>query len=142
VVLVTGATSGIGQATALAFQRAGAQVLGTGRRAEAVDEARSRHPQLAWLVADVTSVDDAERAVEAALRLGDRLDVLVNNAGIFARARLENAIPDVERALFATNVFGTTNMSRAAVPHLIKTSGSILNVSSAAAHRPAPGIAH
>jgi NADP-dependent 3-hydroxy acid dehydrogenase YdfG len=70
VVLVTGANSGIGEAIAVAFQEAGAQVFGLGRRKEALEAARARYPDIRWLRADVTNGSEVTAAVESALHGG------------------------------------------------------------------------
>src|SRR5438876_6630244 len=83
VVLVTGANSGIGGAIAVAFQEAGATVFGIARRQEALDKARARHPDIRWLRADVANSKDVSAAVASAVSEVGRLDVVVNNAGVF-----------------------------------------------------------
>ncbi len=142
VVLVTGANSGIGEAVAIAFQQAGATVFGTARRREALETARSRHPHVRWILADVTQQSQAQSAVEAATREAGRLDALVNNAGIFQFAELEQSTEKMVRAQFEANVYGPTFFARAALPALKASRGTIVNMSSSAGHKPSPGGAH
>jgi NAD(P)-dependent dehydrogenase (short-subunit alcohol dehydrogenase family) len=142
VVLVTGANSGIGEAIAVAFQQAGATVFGLGRREEALEAARARHPKINWLRADVAKSKEVSVAVESAVREGGRLDVVVNNAGIFQFAPLEQSTEEMVRRQFEANVYGTTFVAQAALPALRASRGTIINISSAAGHKPVPGGAH
>lgn len=141
-VIVTGAGSGIGRAAALAFARAGADVLGVGRREEALRDTAALHPGIAFLAADVRA-DQAPRAiVDAAVGRWGRLDVLVNNAG--ATAVMPLAETDARRVgdLFALNVTAPSVLAHAALPHLRAVRGAIVNISSTYGHRPLPGAAH
>jgi NAD(P)-dependent dehydrogenase (short-subunit alcohol dehydrogenase family) len=142
VVLVTGANSGIGEAIAVAFQQAGATVFGLGRRPEALEAARARHPNIRWLRADVAKSKEVTGAVESAVREAGRLDVVVNNAGIFQFAPLEQSSEEMVRRQFEANVYGTTFVTQAALPALRASRGTIINLSSAAGHKAVPGGAH
>lgn len=142
VVLVTGANSGIGEAIAVAFERAGARVFGLGRRKEALEAARARHPNIHWLRADVTNLGDVRAAIEGAVREVGRLDVVVNNAGMFLFASLEDATEEMIRRQFEVNVYGTTFVAQAALPALRASRGAIINLSSAAGHKPVPRGSH
>jgi len=139
VVLVTGANSGIGEAIAVAFAEAGATVFGLGRRQEALDAARARHPAIRWLRADVAKAKEVSAAVESAVREAGRLDVVVNNAGIFRFAPLEQSSEEMMRRQFEANVYGTTFVAQAALPALRASRGAIVNISSTAGHKPIPG---
>lgn len=139
VVLVTGANSGIGEAAAAAFQRGGARVFGLARRQEALAAARAKHPRIQWMLADVTKREQIARAVEVVVKEAGRLDVLVNNAAIFSFAPLETATEEKMRGQFEANVFGLVLATQAALPALKASRGTILNVSSAAGHKPSPG---
>lgn len=142
MVLVTGGNSGIGQATAQAFAQAGATVLVTGRRPQALEETIKLHSNIHGVAADVQKEADAQAAVAKAIEIKGRLDVLVNNAGVFAMAPLEAVTAEQMLDLFATNVFGVTHVSKAALPHLKQSRGVIINISSAAGHTPAPQMSH
>jgi NAD(P)-dependent dehydrogenase (short-subunit alcohol dehydrogenase family) len=142
VVLVTGAGSGIGEAAVAAFRQAGAKVFGTVRRAEALAAARSKHPGIQWAVADVSRRNQVSAAVEAAVKEAGRLDVLVNNAASFSFAPLEGASEELMRSQFEAGVFGLTFATQAALPALKASRGAVLNISSAAGHKPAPGGSH
>ena len=142
VVLVTGANSGIGEAIAVAFEKAGATVFGLGRRPEAVEAARARHPNIRWLRADVARAKEVSGAVESVVREAGRLDVIVNNAGVFQFAPLEQSSEEMIRRQFEANVYGATFVAQAALPALRASHGAIVNISSAAGHKPVPGGAH
>jgi NAD(P)-dependent dehydrogenase (short-subunit alcohol dehydrogenase family) len=142
VVLVTGANSGIGETTAVAFQEAGAKVFGIARRQETLDAARSRHPQIRWLLADLAKASEAKAAVENVVREAGQLDVLVNNAAVFAVAPLEDTSEAMMRDQFEINVFGLTFVTQAALTALKQSRGTIINLGSAAGHKPVPGGAH
>jgi NAD(P)-dependent dehydrogenase (short-subunit alcohol dehydrogenase family) len=139
VVLVTGANSGIGEAIAVAFQQADATVFGIGRRQEAIESARARHPGIHWLRADVANSKEVSAAVESVVREAGRLDVVVNNAGVFQFAPLEQSSEEMVRRQFETNVYSVTFVAQAA---LRASRGAIVNISSAAGHKPIPGGAH
>jgi NAD(P)-dependent dehydrogenase (short-subunit alcohol dehydrogenase family) len=142
VVIVTGATSGIGEAAAVAFQEAGARVYGFARRNDAVGAARENHPNIQWLVADVADEGQVTGAVESVVRQARRLDVVVNNAGIGVFAPLEQSTGETVRRQFEVNVLGTTFVTRAALAALKASKGSVVNISSASGHKPSPGAAH
>jgi dehydrogenase/reductase SDR family protein 7B len=143
VVLITGATSGIGRACALVFGQAGAQVAVTGR-----DEARlaATSQELAQqgiahrtVRADVGVEADSERAVAETIAAFGRLDVLINNAGISMRAMFQDADLAVIQRLMQTNFFGTVYTTKFALPHLLAAKGSIVGISSIAGYRGLPG---
>ncbi len=142
-VLITGGTSGIGRACALAFGRAGYAVAVTGRddgklaaTAQALATAGIAH---LTVQADVGDEGAAARAVEATVARFGRLDVLINNAGISMRARFQDADLDVIKRLMQTNFFGTVFTTKFALPHLLASKGSIVGISSIAGYRGLPG---
>ena len=142
VVLVTGANAGIGEAVAVAFQEAGATVFAMARRPDALESARSRHPGIRWVLGDVAQESQVVSAIEGVVREAGRIDVVVNNAGIFQFAPLEQSTAELVRSQFEVNVFGATFVARAALPALKASRGSIVNISSAAGHKVVPGGAH
>ncbi len=142
-VLITGGTSGIGLACALAFGRAGYAVAVTGRdgarlaaTAQALAAAGIAHLTVQADVGDETA---AAQAVAATVARFGRLDVLLNNAGISMRARFQDAGLDVIKRLMQTNFFGTVFTTKFALPHLLESKGSIVGISSIAGYRGLPG---
>lgn len=133
VVIVTGAGSGIGAATARLFLAEGAQVALAGRRRDKLEQvaacsnAGDRSLVRVTDVADQASVEGL--IAETVERFG-RLDTLVNNAGVGAMGSIVKAAPEKWREIMATNVDGVFFGCRAAAPHLQKVGGSIVNVSS------------
>ena len=128
--VVTGASSGIGAATARHLAAAGFHVFCAARRADRV-EALAREIGGTAVPCDVTSADDVAALAE---RVGPRLDVLVNNAGgAFGAAPVVEADPDQWRAMYEVNVIGVVQVTRALLPALLSTGeGVILNVGSTA----------
>jgi NAD(P)-dependent dehydrogenase (short-subunit alcohol dehydrogenase family) len=136
--LVTGASSGIGEATAERLAMAGYKVYGTSRRA-----ARTSPRSFELLSLDVTSDDSVEATVKELLRLEGRIDLLVNNAGFsVAPAGAEESSIEQARSIFDTNFFGIVRMTRAVVPHMrFQGSGRIINIGSVLGFLPAPYMA-
>ena len=135
VALVTGASSGIGEATAQRLAAAGYKVYGTSRRG-----AQTGERSFAMLPLDVTSDKSVAAAVREVIRLEGRIDVLVNNAGFgVAPAGAEESSLDQARSIFDTNFFGLVRMTRAVVPHMrAQGSGRIINIGSVLGFLPMP----
>ena len=133
--LVTGASSGIGEATAQRLARAGYKVYGTSRRA-----ARAGQRSFEMLPLDVTSDESVEAAVRDVMRLEGRIDLLVNNAGFgVAPAGAEESSIEQARSIFDTNFFGIVRMTRAVVPQMrLQGSGRIINIGSVLGFLPMP----
>jgi NAD(P)-dependent dehydrogenase (short-subunit alcohol dehydrogenase family) len=139
VVFVTGASSGIGETAAALFSDSGANVFGIARRRDALEQARARHPRVRWMLADVASASAVDATVDAATRESGRIDVLVNNAAMFSFGSLAESSEQMVRAHFEANVYGTVFFTRATLPALKRSRGSVINISSAAGHKAAPG---
>ena len=135
IALVTGASSGIGQATAARLAMAGYKVYGTSRR-----RAQAGHRSFEMLPLDVTSDESVEAVVSDVMRLGGRIDLLVNNAGFgVAPAGAEESSIEQARSIFETNFFGLVRMTRAVVPHMRRQgSGRIINIGSVLGFLPMP----
>ena len=135
IVLVTGATSGIGRATALHLAREGHRVFAVGRRRAALDALQSESAGLALecLEMDVTKADSIVAAKEEIERrtAGHGVDVLVNNAGYGVGGPVEEVSDEAFRAQYETNVFGLVAVTRAFLPKMrARRWGRIINVSS------------
>jgi NAD(P)-dependent dehydrogenase (short-subunit alcohol dehydrogenase family) len=135
VALVTGATSGIGKAAALALADAGFEVIGTGRNTARI----TPRGGVTYLDLDVSSDESVAAVVQQVIERLGRLDVLVNNAGIgSAGAAEENSVVQAQ-GVFDVNVFGLIRMTRAVLPHMrAQGSGRIINISSVLGSLPAP----
>jgi len=135
VSLVTGASSGIGEATAKRLATAGYKVYGTSRRGT-----KSGQQSFAMLPLDVTSDESVETAVKDLIRREGRIDLLVNNAGFgVAPAGAEESSIDQAKAIFDTNFFGLIRMTRAVVPHMRRQgNGRIINIGSVLGFLPMP----
>jgi NAD(P)-dependent dehydrogenase (short-subunit alcohol dehydrogenase family) len=145
VVLITGALTGIGRATAFAFARSGAKVVVSGRHDEAgrmlAGELRESDAEAEFIRADVREEDDVHHLVDGAIARFGRLDVAVNNAGTEGQpGALSEQTADCYRAVFDTNVLGTM----LSLKHELRVmrpqgSGSIVNLSSIVGHKALPG---
>ena len=135
IALVTGASSGIGQATAELLAKAGYTVYGTSRRG---GDARGRSFQMLSL--DVTSDESVDAAVQQLMQREGRIDLLVNNAGFgVAPAGAEESTIEQAQSIFDTNFFGIVRMTRAVLPHMRKQgAGRIINIGSVLGLLPMP----
>src|SRR5437899_7537221 len=139
VALVTGGTSGIGKTTAIAFARAGAKVVLTGRRekegAQVVDEIRKLGGDAAFVRGDVAKDVDVKAMVDFTVGKYGRLDVAFNNAGVEWTGPLDQATEAEYRRVFDINVWGVLNSMRHEIPMMLKNGGgAIVNTSSVAGH--------
>lgn len=137
VALVTGASSGIGEATAARLARAGYSVFGTSRRRSTASG------PIEMLTLDVTSAPSVEAVVNEVLQRAGRIDLLVNNAGfgVGLAADEESSVTQAQ-AIFDTNFFGTVRMTRAVVPHMRRQkTGRIINIGSGLGLLPMPYMA-
>ncbi|KAJ2950317.1 hypothetical protein O0L34_g11683 [Tuta absoluta] len=135
VALVTGASAGIGEATALLLSGRGARVALVGRDAAALAALAARcgrGPAHLSIVADLATDEGCELVAKRTLEHFGRLDILVNNAGCGARQSLLTADMETFDRVFALNVRGVYNLTRLLAPALIHSKGNIVNVSSAA----------
>ncbi|NWA27984.1 oxidoreductase [Pseudomonas gingeri] len=134
VALVTGASSGIGEATAQRLAEAGYKVFGTSRRVSTGERS------FEMLTLDVTSDESVEALISEVIRRAGRIDLLVNNAGFgVAPAGAEESSIEQAQSIFDTNFFGVVRMTRAVVPHMRQQGrGRILNIGSVLGFLPMP----
>ena len=135
IALVTGASSGIGEATAQRLTSAGYKVYGTSRRRVPVGRG-----SIEMLPLDVTSGESVQAVVSEVIRREGRIDLLVNSAGFgVAPAGAEESSLDQAKAIFDTNFFGIVRMTRAVVPHMRRQgNGRIINIGSVLGFLPMP----
>lgn len=138
-VLITGGGTGIGRAACEAFLAAGASVMVCGRRQAPLEETCAAHERAAWTLCDVAAPGAAKAAVEATLERFGRLDVVVNNAGVFVFKPLTETSDDELATILDVNVRGLLSISREAIPALVASKGAIVNVSSVIAQGVLPG---
>jgi short-subunit dehydrogenase len=142
VVLITGGTSGIGEACAATFGAEGAKLVITGRNALKLEESASRLrakqiPVLA-ILADAGSEADNKRMTEETLAHYGKIDILVNNAGISMRALFQDLDLDVFRKVMDTNFWGTVYATKYCLPAILASKGSIIGISSINGYRGTP----
>lgn len=142
VALVTGGGSGIGRAVAEALVAEGARVVVTGRREEPLKQLAGEHPDaVRFVTTDVTQKGAPADAVRFVIEQFDRLDVLVNSAGVGTLGPLVEFDDDAVDQTLAVNVRGVATTSREAIPHLSKSGGAVVNISSTLAQASMPGTA-
>lgn len=140
VLLLTGAGSGIGRATALGLAAEGASIFLTDVVAEGLEEtvalagkeSDAGVDRVAWRIADVSDEDQARSCVAGCIDRFGHLDTLCNNAGVIDYANTHEMSLDFWRRILSVNLDGTFLMTREAIPHLLETRGSIVNLGSTA----------
>jgi len=144
VAIVTGASSGIGRATAIKFAREGARVALVARRANPLNEVaqaiRAQGGECQTIVADVTQESDIERVVSETVAVFGGIDILVNAAGIIANGNIENTTLRDWDYMFNVNVRGPFYLIQRAMPYLIERKGNVVNVSSVTGIRAFPNV--
>jgi NAD(P)-dependent dehydrogenase (short-subunit alcohol dehydrogenase family) len=131
--LITGCSSGFGRRLALAAAQRGDRVIATARKAGAIGKmAEPFGDRMITLPLDVTDAASAKAAVDRAVETFGGLDVLVNNAGYGLFGAIEEGTPEEYRPMFEVNVFGLIETTRAALPILRRSGGTIVNMSSGA----------
>jgi NADP-dependent 3-hydroxy acid dehydrogenase YdfG len=138
VVVITGASSGVGEAAAALFAARGAKVVLAARSAEKLATLAKRLGGLA-IPTDVTAVSDLQALVNRTISTFGHLDVLVNNAGANARGALEEVDAAGIAAVIDTNLKAPLLLTHFALPHLRRSKGVVVNVASIAGHLPLPG---
>jgi len=132
VAIITGATSGIGKATALLFADEGAALVITGRRVDlgegALNEIRSKGARGVFVQANHTKLEDCQRVVDVAIKEFGRIDILFNNAGIVTSGTAETTEEEIWNDTLAINVTAVWRMCKLVLPHMKRQgSGVIVN---------------
>ncbi|MBD2869986.1 SDR family NAD(P)-dependent oxidoreductase [Paenibacillus arenilitoris] len=140
VAIITGGSGGIGLAAARLLSAKGAKVLITGRRQSVLDEIASGDSNIRGFAADAGDPEAASRTVAAAIEHWGRIDIVVNNAGSGVLQPLADANAKSIADIFAVNVAGPALLAAAAIPHLERTSGAIVNISSTYGSKAASGL--
>lgn len=142
VVLITGASSGIGAATALHFSELGASLSLTGRNVQKLNEVaaqcKSNKPLI--ITGELTNEADVKNIVQSTIKHYGKLDVLVNNAGVLESGSIENTSLEQYDRVFNINVRSIYHLTMLAVPYITQTKGNIVNVSSVVGIRSFPGV--
>ena len=131
IALVTGGSRGIGFSTGKILSENGATVVITGKDTERLEKAAKKIPNSIAIVADIRNTNDVKNVVSKTIEKFGRLDILVNNAGIFPKIKKLHEIDEDEwNEVLDVNLTGQFRFTKEAIPHLQKTSGSIINISS------------
>ena len=142
--LITGASSGIGRATALKLSEEGIRVALTGRGGDdlqsAADEIMEKGGEALVIVGDLTEQKHREYCVHQIIQSWGRLDILINAAGIIGSGTIESTTLDQWDRMFDINLRCLFHLTQLAIPHLEKTRGAIVNVSSVTGLRAFPGV--
>lgn len=144
IAIVTGASSGIGRATAALLARKGATVVAVGRNQKELNALRDgtklKTGIIKPMLCDVTEVSQIDRIVTETVETFGQIDVLVNSAGIIKSGTIENTTLDDWDKMMNINVRSVFNLTQRCIPHLIATKGNIVNVSSVAGTRSFPNV--
>jgi short-subunit dehydrogenase len=143
VVIITGASSGIGKALASKFGSEGSKLLITGRNKAELDNTVQELKKQGIIVegfqADVSVEDDNKRMAEAAIKAYGTIDILINNAGISMRALFNEVDLQVVKKVMDINFYGVLYATKYCLPEIIKNKGSVVGISSIAGYRGLPG---
>ncbi len=142
VIIITGASSGIGKALAFAFGQAGANIVITGRKKEPLfevsDELTKQGINNLAIISDVSIEADNIEVVNKTVEKYGKIDVLINNAGISMRAMFEDCEVEVIKKVMDINFYGMVYATKYALPYIKETKGSIVGISSIAGYRGLP----
>ncbi len=139
VVIITGASSGIGLEAAKEFASKGCKVVIAARRAEKLKELEKEiGSDVLSVQCDVSKEDDCKKLIQSAVDNFGKVDILVNNAGVSMRALFKDLDLDVIKKLMDVNFWGTVYCTKYALPHILRTHGSIVGVISIAGYKGLP----
>src|SRR3990167_5543538 len=138
VVIITGASSGIGEACAITFAKRGASVVIAARNQEKLNQVEEQIKKIGVEVlaisCDVSVQKECENLITQTIAKFGKIDVLINNAGISMRAIFNDTSIEVIKKVMEINFWGTVYCTKYALPYLLKTKGSIVGVSSIAGY--------
>ncbi|XP_023333414.1 11-beta-hydroxysteroid dehydrogenase-like 2 isoform X2 [Eurytemora carolleeae] len=145
VAIITGASSGIGAATAIHLAKLGVNLAITGRNIQNLEKTEERcraigGAEVFVIQGDVSNETDCKNIIDSTVKHFKKLDILVNNAGILEMGSIENTSLEQYDRVMNTNVRAVYNLTMLAVPHLEATKGNIVNVSSVNGIRSFPGV--
>ncbi|TAE42970.1 MAG: SDR family oxidoreductase, partial [Cytophagales bacterium] len=142
VIIITGASSGIGKALALELGNLEAKIVITGRRKEALDtveqELRQKNIEVLSIVADSAIEEDNQRIINETIKKFQKIDILINNAGISMRALFEDTKIEVIKQIMDINFYGMVYATKYALPYILESKGSIVGISSINGYRGTP----
>lgn len=142
VIIITGASSGIGKACAQVLARKGGKLVLVGQNTEKLNElckTLEKHTAVISVAADISIEENCKRVVESTVNKFGNIDVLINNAGISMRALFEDTDLSVIKKLMDVNFWGAVYCTKYALPYLIKSKGSLVGISSIAGKKGLPG---
>lgn len=136
VIVITGASSGIGEAMAREYAKMGANVVMAARRGDELEriaqEIEAQGGKVAYCVCDVTKEEECKHLIEVAIERFGRIDIMICNAGLSMRALFDDCDLSVLHRLMDVNFWGTVNCTKYALPHLQQSRGSLVGISSVA----------
>ena len=143
VIIITGASSGIGRACAIEFAQNGAKIVLAARRIEELkkveDQIKKQGGEAISIITDVKSIEDCKNLIYKTVEKYGKIDVLINNAGISMRAVFEDLDLSVIKELMDTNFYGAVYCTKFALSYLLKQKGTVIGISSISGLTPLPG---
>jgi short-subunit dehydrogenase len=143
VIIITGASSGIGRACAMEFAQNGAKIILAARREDELkkveNEITQRGGEAISIKTDVKNIEDCKNLIDITVEKFGKIDVLINNAGISMRAVFEDLDLSVIKELMDTNFYGAVYCTKFALPYLLKQKGTVIGISSISGLTPLPG---
>ena len=143
IIIITGASSGIGEACAFEFARQGAKVILAARTESNLKKIETEIIKLGGeaypIKTDVRKIDDCKNLIDKTIKEYKKIDILINNAGISMRASFEDLDLSVIKELMDTNFYGAVYCTKFALPYLLKQKGTVIGISSITGLTPLPG---
>jgi len=143
VIIVTGASSGIGRACAFEFANNNAKIVLASRREEELikieNKIKEKGGEAFSIITDVRKIDDCQNLINKTVEKYGKIDILINNAGISMRASFEEIDLSVIKDLMDTNFYGAVYCTKFALPYLLKRKGTVIGISSISGLTPLPG---